>query len=160
MENYDDVRQFITRVGDQNLNYRSFQTNTPSSGQSRWRLINQVVNYNQCFSEPLPERVASLNPAPGLSALENNSLLHSLSQPIASLQAAGYPESQSAAAFHSGRHAAFQSADPVAVSTPFRRQKPDNDIAQLHKKSQQQSQADLQSAKTDSLAALFYRIAL
>lgn len=160
MENYDDVRQFINKVGEPDLNYRSFQTNTPSSGQSKWHLINQVKNYTQPFSNALPERIASLNLATGQSGFENTTLLQSLSQPIASPQPTAYPEAQSPAAFHPGRHSAFQLTEPVAASNPFRRQKPDSDIAQLHKQSQQQSQADAQSTKTDSLAALFYRIAL
>lgn len=136
MENYDDVRQFITKVGEQNLNYRSFQTNRPASAQWKWRMINQVEHYTEHFSNPVAERTVPIHGA------------------------AGYPESPSPAAFQPGRHTAFQSAESVAVSNPFRRQKPDNDIAQLHKKSQQQSQADIHSTKTDSLAALFYRIAL
>lgn len=160
MENYDDVRQFITKVGDQNLNYRSFQTNTPSSGQSKWRLINQVKNYTQPFSNPVAERSVPLHVATGQSGFENTTLLQSLSQPITNLQPTVYPEAQSPAVFHPGRHAAFQSTEPVAASNPFRLQKSDSDVAQLHKKSQQQSQADAQSTKTDSLAALFYRIAL
>lgn len=160
MENYDDVRQFITKVGDQNLNYRSFQTNTPSSGQSKWRLINQVENYTQPFSNPVTERNVPLHVATGHSGFENTTVLQSLSQPIASLQPTAYPEVQSPAAFHSGRHTAFQSPKPVAAFNPFRRQQPESDIGQLHKKSQQQSQAEVQSTNTDSLAALFYRIAL
>lgn len=160
MENYDDVRQFITKVGDQNLNYRSFQTNTPSSGQSKWRLINQVENYTQPFSNPVTERNVPLHVETGHSVFENTTVLQSLSQPLASLQPTAYPELQSPAAFHSGRHAAFQSTEPVAAFNPFRRQKPESDSAQLHKTSQQQLQADAHSTKTDSLAALFYRIAL
>ena len=155
MENYDDVRQFISKVGDQNLNYRSFQTNRASSAQSKWCLINQVENYKQPVLNPVAEQSVPFHVAAEASAFNNT-----LTQTILSLQTAVHPEAQSAAAFHSGRHAAFQSTEPVAAFNPFQRQKPGTDMARLHKKSQQQSQADAQSTKTDSLAALFYRIAL
>lgn len=128
MENYDDVRQFINKVGDQNLNYRSFQTNTPSYGQSKWRLINQVANYTQTLSNTQPQSV----------------------QPYAG----------SHAALHSEPHIALHLAQQVEASNPFRRQKADSDVAHLHRKPQQQLTAEDQSTKTDSLAALFYRIAL
>jgi len=136
MENYDDVRQFINKVGDQNLNYRSFQTNTPSSGQSKWRLINQVANYTQTLSNTQPQSVQPLR----------------------------YFEPQ-----YAGSQAALHSEPPIALhlaqqqvgaSNPFRRQKADSDVAHLHRKPQQQLTAEDQSTKTDSLAALFYRIAL
>lgn len=136
MDNYDDVRQFINKVGDQNLNYRSFQTNTPNSGQSKWRLINQVATYTQTLPNPQPQ---SMQP------------LRSIEPQFAGAQAA----------LHSEPHIALHLAQQqVAASNPFRRQKLDSDVAHLHRKPQQQLTAEDQSRKTDSLAALFYRIAL
>lgn len=155
MDNYDDVRQFIAKVGEQNLNYRSFQTSMPCSGQSKWQLINQVKNYKHPASTPVIKRAIASEPA---AQLANNTLLHSLAAQTPAEQAAASPEPQ--AAFYAGRRASFQPAQHVAKPNPFRRQTSDNDVAHLHKRSQQQPQADVQSANTESLAALFYRIAL
>lgn len=61
MDGYDDVLQFISKVGDQNLNYRSFPADTQFSGQSKWHLLNQVASYKQQTVERQSERVVILN---------------------------------------------------------------------------------------------------
>ncbi|MFC4654489.1 MULTISPECIES: hypothetical protein [Rheinheimera] len=51
MEHYDDVLQFVTKTGAQNLNYKNFESAAFTAGNSRWKLINQVALFDRDTAE-------------------------------------------------------------------------------------------------------------
>lgn len=131
MKNGDDVLQFISKVGEQNLNYRSFQTNSPSSGQSKWELINQVTQYKPQLPHFHAERTESEVPFNAVVLNDGASFAQSLN-----------------ATGNSG-------SERASLSLSKERQ-----FANLFKTSQQPTEAEKQTAKGDSLAAFLSRVGL
>lgn len=80
MDGYDDVLQFMSKVGDQDLNYRSFPTGTQCSGQSKWHLLNEVANYKQPLVQPQPEPVIAFNARTNSSAESSSFLSNTVAQ--------------------------------------------------------------------------------
>lgn len=144
MDGYDDVLQFISKVGDQNLTYRSFPSDAHSPGQSKWHLLNQVASYKHKVSERPSERVvvlstgATAKPEPALqtSAYDNNGFADTVSL-VSSPTETSYP---------SGAFSQAQSKNTVARG-----------FAHLFKEPQQ-NELQTKSVANDSLSALLGRI--
>lgn len=144
MDGYDDVLQFISKVGDQNLTYRSFPSDAQSSGQSKWHLLNQVASYKHKVSEPQSERVvvlstgATVKPEPALSSATygNNGFANTVAAAPSSTEAS-YP---------AGTYSQAQSKNNVARG-----------FYHLFKEPQQQ-EMQTKAVANDSLSALLGRI--
>ncbi len=144
MDGYDDVLQFISKVGDQNLTYRSFPSDIQSPGQSKWHLLNQVASYRHKAPERPSERVVVLSASatsksePALSALayDDNALVNAAA-PVQSSAEASYPN---------GTFSQAQSKTNVAKG-----------FSHLFKEPQQQ-ETQTKSVVNDSLSALLGRI--
>ena len=144
MEGYDDVLQFISKVGDQNLTYRSFPSDTQSPGQSKWHLLNQVASYKHKASERPSERVVVLStsatskpePALSTSVYDNSGLV----------DVAASVQSSAEASYLNGAFSQAQSKNNGARG-----------FSHLFKEPQQQ-ETQTKSVAYDSLSALLGRI--
>jgi hypothetical protein len=161
MDGYDDVLQFINKVGDQNLNYRSFQTGMQPQGQSKWHLINQVASYKQPLSERPSERVVPLNSA---AQTEPEQRAYTAVTSTALFADAFTQPAQTARFSATAVTSPQQKTDTQALSStvedvPVVQQKEfqAGGFAHLFKKPQQQESKE-KPAVTDSLSALFNRI--
>ena len=163
MDGYDDVLQFISKVGDQNLNYRSFQAGAQPQGQSKWHLINQVASYKQPLSERPTERVVPLNSTaqtesdseqrPFTAVTSSALFAHAFTQPA---QTARFSATAVTPVQQKSDTQTFSSAveDAPAVQP---KEVQAGGFSHLFKKPQQQESKE-KPAVTDSLSALFNRI--
>lgn len=144
MDGYDDVLQFISKVGDQNLNYRSFPADTQFSGQSKWHLLNQVASYKQQTVERQSERVVVLNKG-----------MHS--KPDAS----AYAFANDKPVFTETPAQLAAQNEPAYPSVSLPQTQPKNSLAKGFShlfKDPQAQEPQAKASSSDSLSALFSRI--
>ena len=163
MDNYDDVLQFVSKVGDGNLNYRSFQNSTVTAGHSKWHLLNEVANYKQPPVEhkserivPLakpavylqPEVLAEAVPSPSLDTYHSGAKASSIFSTSFVKPALSTEHNNEASHLAAASFIKAVGANPTAAESSF---------AHLFRKPQQSGDVK-EAAKTDSLSVLFQRI--
>lgn len=161
MENYDDVLQFVSKVGDGNLNYRSFQNSAVSSGQSKWHLLNEVANYKQPveqkFERTMPTNQPQSHRQPELAPVSPASFLSPF-PPQNAVPNQAHPSVAPMLATVVSKDSSQGAAASIIKAVGDKSSNADSGFAHLFRKSTPQPDVKETPAKTDSLSALFQRI--